>query len=256
MMGIPSLTALLSTPLIPLLAKKLSTKKISFLSVLIAVVGNLLLAFMNSSNHIWIICISFVLMGIGVTITTILYQTAYEEISSDESGMASGIQNSLRQLTACIAIALVSSLSANYTVLSVDHTKAEMIREVNNSDVLVQSVKDEFVTSVGSSTGSLNPEDAKGIVHMLIAQKEQTLLLTLPENQQSALKESFSTQETELDSIIEHTAIIKEEESYKVYNKCFLITGIIALFGMIAVPFNHKRNDIIENVSVLEEVSA
>jgi len=239
----------------PFLAKRQSPKMISFLSVLIAVVGNFLLAFMNSSNYLWIICISFVLMGIGVRITTILYQTAYEEISKDKSGIASGIQNSMRQLTACIAIALVSSLSAHYTVLAVDHTKAAMVREVNNSDVLVQSVKDEFITAVSSSTGSFNPKDAKELVHILVAQKEQTLLLTIPASQQSALKESFNAQEVELDSILEHTASIKEEESYKVYNKCFLITGIIALFGMIAVPFNHKKKEVIENVSVLEEVN-
>ena len=255
MMGIPSLTALLSTPLMPLLAKKQSARMISFFTVLIAVVGNLLLAFMNKSNYMWIICISFVLMGLGVRIATILYQTAYEEISNDKSGIASGIQNSLRQLTACIAIALVSSLSANYTAIAIDHTKAEMIREVNNSEVLIQSIKDDFITAVNSSSTSLNPTDAKELVHMLLMSKEQPLLLSLPESQQSELKQSFIVQETELDSILEHTALIKEQESYKVYNKCFLVTGIVALFGMFAVPFNHKRNNVIENVADRKEIN-
>lgn len=243
LMGIPSLTALLATPLMPFLAKRLSAKIISFLSVLIAVTGNLLLSLMNSSNYMTIICITFVLMGIGVRITTILYQTAYEEISNDKSGIASGIQNSMRQLTACIAIALVSTLSAHYTVAAVDHTKAAMINEINSSEVLDQSVKDAFMEVAGKQTGSVSTEASKELVHTLLSAKEQSVLSTLPADQKSTVTQSFNAQETELDTILEHTAIVKETESYKVYSKCFFITGIIALFGMIAVPFNHKKRE-------------
>lgn len=241
MMGIPSLTALLATPLMPFLAKRLSARVISFLSVIIAVIGNILLSFMNSSNYMIIIFSSFVLMGIGVRITTILYQTAYEEISNDKSGIASGIQNSLRQLTACIAIALVSTLSAHYTEVAVDHTKADMISEVEANNVLDQSIRDAFLTAVSRSTGSASMEQSKEMVHTLLSEKEQSVLSAIPKAQQITVKKNFITQEAELDSILDDTAAIKEEESYKVYNKCFLITGIVALFGLIAVPFNRKK---------------
>ena len=196
---------------------------------------------MNSSNYMIIICSSFILMGIGVRITTILYQTAYEEISNDKNGIASGIQNSMRQLTACIAIALVATLSSHYTEVAVNHTKAEMISEVMASDVLDQSVRDSFLTAVSQSTGTVSTDKSKEMVHTLLADNEQSILSTLPGNQQAAVKKNFTAQETELDSILNDTSAIKEKESYKVYNKCFLITGIIAMFGLIAVPFNRKK---------------
>ncbi|MBP1736225.1 MAG: multidrug transporter [Oscillospiraceae bacterium] len=250
MMGIPSLTALLVTPLMPFLSKKASAKVISFLTVLIAVIGNLLLVFMNSSNHMLIICTSFVLMGIGVRIATILYQTAYEEISKDQNAMASGIQNSMRQLTACIAIAFVATLSTHYTTIATDHTKVELISDVTASTVLDQSVKDAFITAASQSTDSVSLDDSKEMVHTMLAQEEQVVLSALPSDQQSAVTEQFSAQEAELDSILEHTSIFKEAESYRVYNKCFFVTGMIALLGMIAVPFNHKkRNTITMEVS-------
>ncbi len=244
MMGIPSLTALLATPLMPFLSKRLSSRMISFLSILIAVTGNLLLAFMNSSNYMVIICISFVIMGIGVRVTTILYQTAYEEVSNDKNGIASGVQNSLRQLTACIAIALVSTLSSHYTLEAVTHTKAAMIQEVNNSDILNQTVKDEVVKAVSGPDGSAvssNLDSSKEMLHTLLAQKEKSVLSTYPQNKQAAVKVSFQKQESELNSILAHTLVVKTQESYKVFNKCFFISGIIAVFGLIAVPFNRKK---------------
>jgi len=201
---------------------------------------------MNNTNYMPIICISFVLMGIGVRITTLLYLTAYEEISNDKIGIASRIQNSTRQLTTCIAIALLSTLSVHYTFAAVDHTKTAMISEVNDSDVLDQSVKDEFINAVGSSSGLVSTDDSKEMVHTLLSAKVKSVLATLSKDQQSAVTESFRVQETEIDSILEHIAVVKENESYKVYNKCFMIIGIIALFGMIAVPFNHKRLEIID----------
>ncbi len=242
MMGIPSLTALLATPLMPFLSKRLSSRLISFLSMLIAATANLLLAFMNSSNYMVIICISFVIIGLGIRITTILYQTAYEEISNDKNGIASGIQNSLRQLSACIAIALVSTLSSHYTIEAVTHTKAEMIREVNDSDALEQTVKDSVINAVNSSagdSGSIN--NSKKNVHKLLAEKEQTVLSSLPNNKLAIVEEEFLKQEKELDSILDHIAVVQSKESYKVFNKCFFLSGMIALLGLIAVPFNHKR---------------
>jgi EmrB/QacA subfamily drug resistance transporter len=244
LMGIPSLTALLSTPLMPLLSKRVSAKTISFISIGIAAIANLMLASMNRFNYMPIICIAFVIMGVGVRITTILYQTAYEEIEKDKNGIASGIQNSLRQLTACIAIALVSTLSTHYTDLATMNTKTEMIREINGSEVLDQTIKSAVVSAVSNSSGSVTLEDSLQKIHSLMVQKEQSVLSTLSSAQQDNIKKSFEAQENALDSIFTHTAEVKLEESYKVYNKCFSITGILALLGMLAVPFNHKKREL------------
>lgn len=241
MMGIPSLTALLAAPLMPIMSKKLSTKVVSLTSILIVAVGNFMFVFMNRANYMRIICIAFILLGFGVRITTMLYQTAYEEISKDKNGIASGIQNSLRQLSACIAIALVSTLSSHYTQVAVQNTKDRIVNEINSNVILEQRVKDTFVLSIKSSNGKTNNSFSKEDVHKIFIKEEQNTLMNVPESSKSLVSENFNKQEQEVEKIIDNSKLIKEEESYKVYNKCFLITGIIAMFGIIAVPFNKKR---------------
>lgn len=247
LMGIPSLTALLSTPLMPFLSKRLSARWISFLTVIIAVAANLLLTFMTPENHMQIICVVFVLMGIGVRITTILYQTAYEEISKDKNGIASGIQNSVRQLTACIAIALVSTLSSHYTNVAITHTKAAMIQEINDSEVLEKVLKTEIISRITNPSEKVSNMNASlENIHTFLDKNEQAILSTLPPDKQATVKNGFDLQKSEIDTIFKKVSMVKQEESYHVYNKCFFITGILTLLGLIAVPFNHKRKEALE----------
>ena len=56
-----------------------------------------------------------------------------------------------------------------------------------------------------------------------------------------AVKENFDTQTNEIYNIIDQATTIKNDESNKVYNKCFLIVSIISILGLIAVPFNRKE---------------
>lgn len=238
MMGIPSLTALLMAPLMPVIYKRMSIRKISLLSVIIVALGNFILVFMNSSNYMYMICIAFILLGLGVRITTILYQSAYEDISNDKNGIASGIQNSLRQLTACIAIALVSTLSSHFTATAVENTKNRVVAEISSNVVLEQKVKDSFISQVNTGNEKAKKSISKDAVHKLFISEEQATLASVSNEMKQSVKENFSKQEMEVDKIIDNTKIISDEESYKVYNKCFLIIGIIAMLGLLAVPFN------------------
>lgn len=254
MMGIPSVAALISAPLLPLIAKNISDRVVSFVSIVIVVAGNLMFAFMNKENHMTIIITAFILLGIGVRITTSLYQTAYEEISKDKNAMASGIQNSLRQLCACIAIALVSTLSSNFTTTAVQNTKNKMLAEINRSTVLEAQVKTSFNDKIKASNSKSSNGFSKSAVHTIFISKESAVLKTVPDKMKNTVTQNFKVQEKEVDKIIDDASKIKEEESYKVYNKCFLITGIIAMFGLIAVPFNKKQENI-ETVSEKEAVN-
>ncbi|PJI06840.1 MULTISPECIES: DHA2 family efflux MFS transporter permease subunit [Clostridium] len=254
MMGIPSVAALISAPLLPLIAKNISDRVVSFVSIVIVAVGNLMFAFMDRENHMTIIITSFILLGIGVRITTSLYQTAYEEISKDKNAMASGIQNSLRQLCACIAIALVSTLSSNFTTTAVQNTKSRISAEINRSTVLEVQVKTSFNDKIKTSGSKDSSGFSKSAVHNIFIKREDAILKTVPYKMKETVIENFKTQEKEVDRIVDDASKIKEEESYKVYNKCFLITGIIAMIGLLAVPFNKKKEHA-ETVSGTEAVN-
>lgn len=252
MMGIPSVAALISAPLLPLIAKNISDRVVSFVSIVIVAAGNLMFAFMNKENHMTIIITAFILLGIGVRITTSLYQTAYEEISKDKNAMASGIQNSLRQLCACIAIALVSTLSSNFMTTAVQNTKNRMLAEISRSTVLEAQVKTSFNDKIKVSNSKNSSGFSKSAVHNIFISKEAVILKNVPDKMKNSVIKNFKVQEKEVDKIVDDASKVKEEESYKVYNKCFLITGIISIFGLIAVPFNKKK----ENVEAVNETKA
>ena len=248
MMGIPSLVALITAPLIGLASKRISTRVISFLGILLATVGNFIFVFMNNSNYMLLIIISFILLGLGVRITTMLYQTAYEEIPNDKNGIASGIQNSFRQLTACIAIALVSTLSSHYTIIAIQNTKNKIVNEINSNSILEQNVKTSFISQIETSNANEPSNFSKQAIHKQFMKEEQVVLLTIPNKMKYVVINNFNKQEKEVYKIIDDSKIIKTNETYTVYNKCFLFTGIIAALGFIVVPFNRKKNEFIDTL--------
>ena len=86
------------------------------------------------------------------------------------------------------------------------------------------------------------------MVDKLIETQEKTVLATVPDNMKPSVKEKFNVQTKEIYNILDESTVIKNDESNKVYNKCFLFTAIITLLGLIAVPFNKKNETELEKV--------
>ncbi|ABR35463.1 MFS transporter [Clostridium beijerinckii] len=135
-LGIVSGVSFLTSPIFAIISKKYGARVISLLAIIFVSLGDLMFVFMNSSNNMNIIYSAFIVVGLGVASTSPLYKSAFDEVSKDKNGMASGILNSFRQLTACLAIALVSTLSSYYTTQAIENSKSRIIELVNNNTVL------------------------------------------------------------------------------------------------------------------------
>ncbi|MDD3225430.1 MAG: MFS transporter [Clostridium sp.] len=242
-LGIVSLISIVMSPINAIIAKKISIKVPCTFAVIFVVLGNLTFVFMNSKNNINLIYIAFILMGLGVGATTPLYQSAFEEISKDKNGMASGILNSLRQLTACIAIALIATLSTHYKNVAVDNTKARIINKVNSSIILENQVKDEITNQIKTSDASDASGFSKAKIKSALEYKEKVVLNSTPDKFKPIVMQKFQDQGKEIYNIVDDAKTIKDDETNKVYNKCFLIIGVISAFGIIAVPFNSKKKE-------------
>lgn len=240
-LGIISAVAFVMSPIFGFISKKTSVRVTSFLAIIFVTLGDLMFILLNSGNSMKIIYIAFIIVGLGMGATAPLYQSAFEEISLDKNGNASGILNSLRQLTACVAIALVATLSTHYTTVAIDNTKNQIINNINNNKVLEQQLKDTISYNIKTSKNTSSSGFSKEMVHNLIQKQEKIVLATVPANVKTAVTTKFELQEKEIYNIVNEGNIIKKDESNKVYNKCFLITGIIAAFGLLAAPFNTKR---------------
>ncbi|WP_297424781.1 MFS transporter [Clostridium sp.] len=240
-LGIVSGVSFLTSPIFGLISKKYGARIISFSAIVFVSIGDLMFVFMNDSNNIKIIFSAFIIVGLGVASTSPLYKSAFDEISKDKNGIASGILNSFRQLTACLAIALVSTLSSMYTTQAIDNSKSKIIDMVNNNVILEDQVKSTIIDKIKTSDTSKNTSFSKEMVDKLIKEKEDSVLASVPDNAKPTIIENFKVQTQEIHKILDEAITIKNDESNKVYNKCFLITAVIAIFGLIAVPFNKKK---------------
>ena len=253
-LGIVSCVSFITSPIFGVISKKYGARVISLSAVIFVSLGNFMFVFMNTSNNINIIFIAFILVGLGLGSTSPLYRSAFEEISPDKNGIASGILNSFRQLTACLAIALVSTLSINYTAQAIDNTKSRIIDTVNNNVVLEPQVKSMISDKIKTSNTIKNTAFTRDMIDGLIESQEKTVLATVPDNMKSSVKEKLNVQTKEVYNILDEATTIKTDEINKVYNKCFLFTGIISLLGLIAVPFNKKNepeSEIVESEIVV-----
>lgn len=240
-LGITSATSFVMAPVFSIITKKTSPKLTSIFSIVFVTLGDLTFVFMNNTNSMKIIYAAVIIVGIGIGAITPLYQTAFEEISLDKNGMASGILNSLRQLAACIAIALVATLSSHYTTVAISNTKDQIINKVNASTVLKPEIKTTINSKIRTSNNSSQAGFSKETVKNLFEKQEKIVLSNTPYKARPLVIKEFSVQQSEVYNIVNEAKIIKDNESNKVYNKCFLIIGIIAIFGLIAVPFNSKK---------------
>jgi EmrB/QacA subfamily drug resistance transporter len=239
--GIVSAVSVVVSPVFGLLTKRTSARVTSFLAVIFVTLGDLIFMFINSENNMKIIYSSFILIGLAVGATAPLYQSAFEEISQDKNGNASGILNCLRQLTACIAIALVATLSSHYTTIAVNETQKQIINKVNENKIIEQQFKYIINSKIKTSKSDSGNSFSKAMVHSLIQKQEKIILVSVPYNTRNVVTNKFTIQEKEINNIVEEGEKIKVLESNKVYSKCFLIIGIIAAFGLIAAPFNTKK---------------
>ncbi len=240
-LGIVSGVSFLASPIFGIISKKYGARVISLLAIIFVSLGDLMFVFMNNSNNMKIIYGAFIVVGLGVASTSPLYKSAFDEVSKDKNGMASGILNSFRQLTACLAIALVSTLSSYYTTQAIDNSKSRIIELVNNNTVLEDQVKSTIVDKIKTADTSKNTSFSKDMVDKLIKDKENTVLASVPDKMKPSIEENFNTQTKEIHKVLDDMTVIKNDESNKVYNKCFLLTAVIAILGLAAVPFNKMK---------------
>lgn len=238
LLGIVSAVSFVTSPLFSLVSHKTSPRVISFFAVLFVTAGNLLFVLLDGNHPLPIILTAFILLGLGVGATTPLYQSAYEEIEPDKNGMASGLQNSLRQLTACIAIALVATMSGHFSTVAVDNTKQQVLSEVQSSSVLVQQEKDMITTAINQSQGSSVSKDS---AEALLQQQMSVVLSDTPQEQQAIVAEKLSVQKQAVEQILDDSVSIGHQQRDAVYHKCFLVTGCLLSDFWLCLLINGRR---------------
>lgn len=153
--------------------------------------------------------------------------------------------NKKQKVLAFISLAIACFLTAlDSTIVNVSlsstahHSKIRIVDLVNNNPVLI--LEDQIIDKIRTSDASKNSSFSKDMVDKLIKEKENTVLASTPDEMKPTVEENFNIQTKEIYKFLDKATEIKNDESNKVYNKCFLLTAIITILGLIAV-FNKKK---------------
>ncbi|SHI36301.1 drug resistance transporter, EmrB/QacA subfamily [Clostridium cavendishii DSM 21758] len=241
--GIISLVSFLTAPLFNLLAHKTSHKLVSALSMIFFIAGNFTLTKFNNSNYMIIIYTAFILMGLGMGGITPLYQSSLFEIPEEKTGIASGILNTLRQLTMCLSIALIVTLSANYKTEAISNTTSRITDKITQNTVLDTEFKTKLIDRINLYHEKSTESFSKAELTNTLNREEEKILSTVPVQMKNIVKVKIDKNISETLKIFDSFNEIKNNESIKVYNKCYFVIGLITILGLFVVPFNSiKKN--------------
>lgn len=240
--GIIPSVGFLSAPLFCFIANKISHRLVSGISMTLFLIADFTLSRLNSVNYIAITYTAFILAGLGIGGVTPLYQSTLFEIPEEKNGIASGILNTLRQLTMCLAIAISITLSTNYSTSAVSNTKSRTIAEITQNTILDDEFKSKLIEKIQVSDGKNNSSLSIDNIKTMLEAEGEKVLASVPPNMKLIVKNKLETNISEALNIFHKLNEIKNDEINNVYAKCYLVIGLISMIGLMAVPFNSLKN--------------
>lgn len=157
-----SLTTMFATPVGSILSKKIGTRVVNFLGILILGIATFKLSYVSTDMTKGTMILDLIICGIGLGFSVQALSSSVKFIPKEKSGMGSGIINAARQIGSCIGIAiLVSILNGNVSTAK-DNIKNNVISYINNKNEIIKPVRTELVKVVNDSFK--NTDDNKSTI--------------------------------------------------------------------------------------------
>ncbi|KOF55661.1 MFS transporter [Clostridium sp. DMHC 10] len=146
-----SLTTMFATPIGSILSKKIGTRIVNFLGILILGIATFKLSYVNADMTKGTMILDLIICGIGLGFSVQALSSSVKFIPKEKSGMGSGIINAARQIGSCIGIAiLVSILNSNVSTAK-DNIKNNVISYISNKNEIIKPVRTELIKVVNDN---------------------------------------------------------------------------------------------------------
>ena len=146
-----SLTTMFATPIGSILSKKIGTRIVNFLGILILGIATFKLSYVNADMTKGTMILDLIICGIGLGFSVQALSSSVKFIPKEKSGMGSGIINAARQIGSCIGIAiLVSILNSNVSTAK-DNIKNNVISYISNKNEIIKPVRTELIKVVSDN---------------------------------------------------------------------------------------------------------
>ncbi|MBX4271517.1 MFS transporter [Clostridium estertheticum] len=234
-----SLTSMLFSILAAILTKKLGSRLISALGILLLCASCYLNSSLtqNSSNIDIILRLIVAGAGTGLSMATLIGSTI-ANVPVDKIGIASGISNMTRTLGTVLGVALVLTIFTSNMTTQISDAKDSAVQTIQNDTVFNNKTKLQMISSI--KTGSDKSVSLSAILNT-IDKKETAVLAFSSSMTKNKIKESFEAQKKETKKIVPVIQDTFLTYTVKAFSFTFKMSAVILLPGILFALFSDKK---------------
>ncbi|NNU78203.1 MFS transporter [Clostridium estertheticum] len=234
-----SLTSMLFSILAAILTKKLGSRLISALGILLLSVSCYLNSSLtqNSSNIDIILRLIVAGAGTGLSMATLI-GSIMANVPVDKIGIASGISNMTRTLGTVLGVALVLTIFTSNMTTQISDAKDSAVQTIQNDTIFDNKTKLQMISSI--KTGSDKSVSLSAILNT-IDKKETAVLAFSSAMTENKIKESFEAQKKETKKIVPVIQDTFLTYTVKAFSFTFKLSAVILLPGILFALFSDKK---------------
>ncbi|MPQ34202.1 DHA2 family efflux MFS transporter permease subunit [Clostridium estertheticum] len=234
-----SLTSMLFSILAAIFTKKLGSRLISALGILLLCASCYLNSSLtqNSSNIDIILRLIVAGAGTGLSMATLIGSTI-ANVPVDKIGIASGISNMTRTLGTVLGVALVLTIFTSNMTTQISDAKDSAVQTIQNDTVFDNKTKIQMISSI--KTGSDKSVSLSAILNT-IDKKETAVLAFSSTMTENKIKESFEAQKKETKKIVPIIQDTFLTYTVKAFSFTFKMSAVILLPGILFALFSDKK---------------
>lgn len=234
-----SLTSMFFSLLAVILTKKLGSRLISAVGILLLSVSCYLNSSLtqNSSNIDIILRLIVAGSGTGLSMATLIGSTI-ANVPVDKVGIASGINNMTRTLGTVLGVALFLTIFTSNMITQMSYAKSSAVKTIQNNTVFNNETKKQMISFI--KAGSAKNISVSEILN-IIDKKETTVLTSSPAIARNKIKESFEAQRKEIKKIVPNIQDTFLTYTVKAFSFTFKVSAVILLPGILFASFSDKK---------------
>jgi EmrB/QacA subfamily drug resistance transporter len=236
-----SLSSMFFSILAAILLKKLNSRFISALGILLLCASCYLNSSLtqNSSNIDIILRLIVAGAGTGLSMATLI-GSIVANAPVDKIGIASGINNMTRTLGTVLGVALFLTIFTSNMTTQITDAKDSVVQTIQMDTVFDNKTKLEMISSI--KAGSNKSVNLSEILNTM-DKKETAVLAASPATAENKIKESFEAQKEETKKIVPIIQDTFLTYTVKAFSFTFKMGAVILLPGILFAFFSDKKRD-------------
>lgn len=236
-----SLSSMFFSILAGILLKKINSRYISALGVLLLCIACYLNSSLTQNSSTIDIILRLIVAGSGTGFSmATLSGSILTNVPVDKIGIASGVSNMTRTLGTVLGVALfLTMFTSNMTTQMID-AKNSAVQTIQKDTVFDNKAKLQMISSIKSGN-SKKVSLSKTL--STIDKKEAAVLKSSPEAAKNKIRESFKRQKKETQKIVPTIEDTFLSHSVKAFSFTFKVGSIILVPGILFALFSDKKRD-------------